>query len=716
MDGVSASYSPTAGAAFPLGAHAHPLGTRFAVHAPRATSVELCLVDADGPHPIDRPGAGDRVERRIRVPDHTYGVWHVDVPDIGPGQRYGYRVDGPWDPHRGLRFNPNKVLLDPYARRIDGGCSTARSTYAYAGDDPFGPPSTTDSLQDAALGVVTPQPQLAPGDGRLHTTWSRTVIYEVHVGSLTARHPGVPEYLRGTFLGVSSPAMVEHLLGLGVTAVELLPVQAFLTEPSVLAREMRNHWGYSPAAWFAPHPGYATAPGREVEEFARMVAELHAAGIEVIMDVVYNHTCESGVAGPSLSWRGFDAPGYYLLDDSGRDVDLTGCGNTVNPATVTTARLVTDSLRYWATVFDVDGFRFDLASVLGRPGGGAFDAQAALLVAIAADPILSDCKLIAEPWDATAEGHRTGGFDTRWSEWNDRYRDTVRNFWASGSGVDRIASRLAGSADIFAAGGRHPWASVNFVTAHDGFTVRDLVSYREKHNMANGEDNRDGTTNNTSVNHGVEGPTDDPAILEERDRHVRALLSSLALSAGTPMLLAGDELGHSQNGNNNAYCVPLTTPAQEAFAIDWESADHDLAATVAEALRIRRRVPALQRHDFFTGSGDLEWFDAHGNPMTVDGWNDHTIPTIQAWYHPLPETRAGGLPTSSGANPTMVVILHAGDDADLILPEPDGGVVTLHKVFDSTAPTGTVRNAEALKAGDTLEVSGPCVIVLVGDD
>lgn len=711
MAGVCAFYDPSAGAAFPLGAHPHPLGTRFAVHAPHATAVDLCLIDSDGVRPVDSDGGPERFEQRIPVTEHTFGVWHIDVPGIGPGQRYGYRVDGPWEPARGLRFNRNKVLLDPYARRIDGGNTTAPSMRAYEGRDPFGSRSATDSLQDAALGVVTAPPRRPPGDGRLHTPWSRTVIYELHVGSFTARHPEVPADLRGTFLGVSSPAAIEHLQHLGVTAVELLPVQAFLTEPSVRERGMRNHWGYSPAAWFAPHPRYATAPGREVEEFGRMVDELHAAGIEVIMDVVYNHTCEASVDGPSLSWRGFDAPGYYLLDDHGRDIDLTGCGNTVNPATVATVRLACDSLRYWTTTFDVDGFRFDLASVLGRPAGGAFDPRAPMLVAFASDPILSDCKLIAEPWDATAEGYRTGGFDTRWSEWNDRYRDVVRNFWASGAGVGRIASRLAGSADIFASGGRHPWASVNFVTAHDGFTARDLVSYRRKHNEANGEDNRDGTTNNTSVNHGVEGATDDPGIIAARNRHVRALLSSLALSAGTPMLLAGDEMGNTQDGNNNAYCVPLAAPAADAHALDWASADADLIATVAEALRIRRRVPALQRHDFFSGAADLEWFDADGREMTLDGWNDNTVPTVQAWYHPLPPRHG-----TVGPNPTMLIILHAGGPTEIRLPDPENAVATLHEVFDSATRTGAVADEDPRKPGTTIAVSGPCVIVLLGDD
>ncbi len=464
---------------FPLGATPGRGGTRFAVHAPACERLQVCLIDDDG-H-----------EHRVDLPDRTFGIWHGTVPDIGPGQRYGYRAYGPWRPREGLRTNPHKILLDPWGRRVTNTDlrhdSADPSRLLAYDDDPFGSMSTVDSLGHTPLSVVTPA---TPFDAtsfeaasidrssidriphrRPRIPWEDTVIYELHVGSYTAGHPGVPNTLRGTYLGLADPAVIGHLVHLGVTAVELLPVHAFVTESPVQARGMRNHWGYSTASFFAPHPGYAVTPGNEIAEFRTMVAALHDAGIEVILDVVFNHTCEWSVAGPSLSWRGLDAPGYYLLDDDGHDIDLTGCGNTVDGASPITVRMVCDSLRYWATDMGVDGFRFDLASALGRPRGGAFDARAALFTAITTDPVLTDCKLIAEPWDATAEGYQLGRFGVQWSEWNDRYRDAVRRFWAGNSGVREIASRLTGSEDLYRRHERQPWMSINFVTAHDGFTV-----------------------------------------------------------------------------------------------------------------------------------------------------------------------------------------------------------------------------------------------------
>ena len=512
--------SPYPGLPYPLGATPYQGGTNFAVVAdgvPGVSDVQLCLIGADGS------------ERAVPMDERTYGIWHTFVPDIGPGQIYGFRV-----PAR----DPAKILLDPYARRVT---STAYDLIAAAS-------SGVDTLGKVPLAVVC-----APARStsvRPWVPWEQTVIYEAHVEGLTQLHPDVPPELRGTFKGVSHPVVIEHLKSLSVTTLELLPVQASAAEPGLLATNRRNYWGYSTLSYFAPHPGYATAPGREIAEFIEMVDALHGAGIEVVLDVVYNHTCEGGPGlTADLSWRGLSPDSYYLPDGK----DITGTGNTVNAGTLPVVRMVTDSLRYWADVLGVDGFRFDLASVHARPNGGSFDAGSALLTAIAADPVLSARKLIAEPWDATGEGYAVGGFGANWTEWNDRFRDTTRDFWRGLDGIRDLGYRLSGSSDLFAPH-RRPWASINFVTAHDGFTLRDLVSYDHKHNEANGEDNRDGTNNNRSWNYGVEGETDDPAIIALRTRQARNIAATLLLSTGTPMITMGDELWRTQGGNNNAYC------------------------------------------------------------------------------------------------------------------------------------------------------------------
>ncbi|KQU02693.1 glycogen debranching protein [Rhodococcus sp. Leaf7] len=703
-----------AGRPFPLGSHLCDEGVAFAVHAPDAETVDLCIVT---------PGDQSPVETRYRLTERTYGIWHGVVSDAGVGTVYGYRVSGPWNPEAGHRFDPNKILLDPYARRITGALGDAQRLLPYR-DDPFGPPSTLDSLGHVPLAVVT-APQDVTDRSRLETDWDRTVIYELHVGSYTGAHPSVPEPLRGTYLGLAGPAVVDHLLSLGITAVELLPVHACLTEPGVRARGMRNHWGYSTGSYFAVEPSYASVPGAEVDEFRTMVDTFHDAGIEVILDVVYNHTCEGGVDGPSLSWRGFDARGYYLLDERGHDIDLTGCGNTLDAASPTVVRMVCDSLRYWVTELGVDGFRFDLASTLGRPGGWRFDTRAPLLTAIAADPVLCRTKLIAEPWDATGPGYQVGGFGGVWSEWNDRYRDTVRRFFTGHGGVRELASRIAGSEDLYAPTGRRPWASVNFVTAHDGFTARDLVSYKHKHNEANGEDNRDGTDNNLSVDHGVEGPTDDPDVLAARDRHVRAILSTLALSTGTPMFLAGDELGHTQHGNNNAYCVPQDTPAAQAHAIGWSTRDDDLTSTLARALKFRRNAPVLRQQEFFAGrdtpSGepDLMWFDVGGTEIVGDRWNDDSARTLQAWVDGsdvrIPTLRTEGLPAPTFES--ALLVLHSGGDADIVVPDHrrhgPGEAARYVPVFDSATPDGRPASTEPVASGSSVRVRGPIVLVYV---
>ncbi|MEU5843347.1 glycogen debranching protein GlgX [Rhodococcus sp. NPDC047139] len=698
---VSPSVARPDRAAFPLGPTIVDGGTRFAVHAPHSDRLQVCLVDEDGN------------ERRVDLPDRTYGVWHGIVPGVGAGQRYGYRAYGPWQPERGIRTNPHKILLDPWARQIVGDIRDPDGLLAYQGD-PFGAMSNVDSLGHTPLSVVTPEP--TPMRDKPRVPWENTVVYELHVGAYTARHPLVPPELRGTYLGLAHRAVTDYLVGLGVTTVELLPVQAFVTEPSVRARGMRNHWGYSTASYFAPHPAYAVTPGNEVAEFRTMVDAFHSAGLEVVLDVVYNHTSEGSVDGPSLSWRGLDAPGYYLLDSHGRDVDLTGCGNTVDASSPIVVRMVCDSLRYWADLMGVDGFRFDLASALARPHGGPFDPRAALLTAIVTDPILSDVKLIAEPWDATAHGYQLGNFGAQWAEWNDRYRDTVRRYWAGRSGIREVASRLTGSEDLYDRNIRQPWMSVNFVTAHDGFTLSDAVSYERKHNDANGEEGRDGTNNNESVNHGVEGPSDDPAILAARDRHVRAMLATLLLSTGTPMLLAGDEFGHTQHGNNNAYCVPENVPVRDAWPLDWEHADRGRMDYVRELLRLRTRVPVLRQRRFFEGRArsvgypDLVWFGLEGIELGDAAWHDDSRRTLQGWVDGSQlgtVTRTGiTLEDSSG-----LFVLHSGGPATVTLAGPEWYRGDIACVFDSSAPDGLPADSSPVRVGSAYPVDGPTVLI-----
>lgn len=703
---IATNHRTAPGTPFPLGATAREGGTQFAVHSPEAEAVEICLIAPDGG------------ERRVELTDQTFGVWHGFLAGVQPGTTYGIRAHGRWEPSNGRRFNPHKILLDPAARQITGGLGSAQTLLAYE-DEPFGRASESDSLGHVPLAIVT-EPDPAPTPSGPNVPWDRTVLYEMHVGAYTARHPEVPASHRGTYLGLTSPAVLAHLTRLGVTTVELLPIHAMLTEPDVRARGMRNHWGYSTGAYFAPDPRFASVAGAEISEFKAMVTALHSVGIEVVLDVVYNHTCESSVTGPSISWRGLDAPGYYLLDGRGYDVDLTGCGNTLDSASPAVVRMVCDSLRYWVQEMGVDGFRFDLASTLGRPGGWRFDSRAPLLTAITTDPVLSRAKLIAEPWDATGAGYQVGSFGKMWSEWNDRYRDTVRRFWAGQTGVRELASRLAGSEDIYGGNSRKPWASINFVTAHDGFTAGDLVSYSGKHNEVNGEENRDGTDNNISVDHGVEGPTEDPAILAARARHTRALLATLTLSTGTPMLLAGDEMGHTQFGNNNAYCVPADVPAADAWAIDWNSIDEDLVAFVTRLLRIRSSAPSLRQQEFFigrdtpTGRPDLVWFDARGHELGADSWNDDSVRTLQAWVDgaDVRSYDADGHPVEDASS---LLVVHSGGPIEIELACPSWAAARFVPVFDSSTADGVPVDASAVAAGLPISLTGPTVLVLRSD-
>ncbi|WP_300010620.1 glycogen debranching protein GlgX [Pseudonocardia sp.] len=662
---------------FPLGSHVDDTGVRFAVASASAEAVEVCLVD--GPD-------GSLSERRVELTERTFGVWHGHVPGVSAGQRYGYRVRGPYRPWQGVRANPAKILVDPYARRIAGRVTDLDAARGWVDDPMTGPLSERDSLGHVPLSVVT-APDGAPRHPGPEVPWSETVITELHVRGFTRQHPEVPPQHRGTYLGLAHPAVVAHLLRIGVTAVELLPVTSIADEPPLLARSRTNYWGYATLGFLAPHAGYASLPGAEVEEFATMVGALHAAGIEVILDIVPNHTAEGGVGGTTLSYRGLDAPAYYSLGGNGHDADITGTGNTLDAGSPTVIRLVCDAMRHWVTVFGVDGFRIDLASVLGRPRSGTFDPHAPLLTAIATDPVLSRVKLIAEPWDATGEGYRVGGFGVAWSEWNGRFRDAVRDFWRGHGGIGEVASRLTGSSDLYAGNGRRPWASVNFVTAHDGFTLRDLVSYERKHNEANGEGNRDGTDDNRSQNFGVEGETDSPVRVQRRLATARALLGTLLLSTGTPMLLGGDELWRTQGGNNNAYCLDDPTSW-----VDWTPSPGaaSLTAFAARLTEIRRGSPALHRDRFYR-DGEVLWWHPAGRRLRGHDWHD------------------GGLHSLGLLRGEWLLLLHAGPDA-IAVTLPGGGPYT--PVLDSTRPDGTPAGRRPLPGASTITQPARSLLLL----
>ncbi|MGH7041603.1 MAG: glycogen debranching protein GlgX, partial [Acetobacteraceae bacterium] len=536
------------GLPFPLGATWDGLGVNFSLFSAHADKVELCLFDDRGERELDR----------IELPEYTNEIFHGYLPDTRPGTLYGYRVHGPYAPAEGHRFNPNKLLLDPYAKAHVGRLRWDPACFGYT----IGAADADLSFDARDSAPFMPKcrvidPSFTWGrERRPEVPWERTIVYELHVKGYTKLHPAVPENLRGTYAGLGQKEVVDYIRSLGVTSVELLPVHTFVDGSYLLDKGLSNYWGYNTIGFFAPDPRYSSIPSFVFSEFKEMVARLHDAGLEVILDVVYNHTAEGNERGPTLSFRGIDNASYYRLTagDPRHYVNDTGTGNTFNMDHPRVLQMVTDSLRYWVSEMHIDGFRFDLGTILGREAHG-FDVSSGFLDACTQDPVLSQVKLIAEPWDIGPGGYQVGGFPPGWAEWNDKFRDTVREFWKGDSGkLSDLATRLAASADAFHRRGRKPWASVNFVTAHDGFTLQDLVSYNEKHNEANGEDNRDGTDNNSSWNHGVEGPTEDAAILDLRDRQKRNLLATLLMAQGTPMLLAGDEFGRTQQGNNNAYC------------------------------------------------------------------------------------------------------------------------------------------------------------------
>jgi isoamylase len=705
---------PWPGSPYPLGASYDGAGTNFALFSEIAERVELCLFDDDGN------------ESRVALPEVDGFVWHCYLPGLGPGQRYGYRVHGPYDPDEGLRCNPAKLLIDPYAKTVDGTLDWDESVFGYR----FGAPDERNDADSAAhmpkSVVVNPFFNWAD-DRPPHTPYSQTVIYEAHVRGLTIQHPDVPDILRGTYAGLGHPVMVDHLTRLGVTAVELMPVHQFVAEHGLVQRGLTNYWGYNTIAFLAPHNAYA-ATQDPVGEFKAMVRSLHEAGIEVILDVVYNHTAEGNHLGPTLSLRGIDNCSYYRLESDQRYyTDYTGTGNSLNVRHPHTLQLIMDSLRYWVTEMHVDGFRFDLASTLAREFYDV-DRLASFFDLVHQDPVISQVKLIAEPWDVGPGGYQVGNFPVLWTEWNGKYRDTVRDFWRGEPGtLGEFAFRLTGSADLYQDDGRRPYASINFVTAHDGFTLNDLVSYNGKHNDANGESNRDGTDDNRSWNCGTEGPTGDPEVNELRARQRRNLLATLLLSQGVPMLLHGDEMGRTQHGNNNAYCQD-----NEISWVDWKLAElhSDLMEFVAATTTLRREHPVFRRRRFFVGKPirparpeagdgtqvlrDIAWFTPDAREMTEQDWNAGFGKCITVFLNGdgINEIDSRG---ERVRDDSFLLCFNAHDgDLDVRLPGAEYGTVWAVVVDTATgeAHSTVPELARTLGADDAFKVVARSLVVL----
>jgi glycogen operon protein len=655
---------------YPLGAVFDGEGTNFALFSAHAERVELCLYDADG----------RQQTARVDLPARTHDVWHGYLPGVQAGAAYGYRVHGPWEPHAGDRFNPHKLLLDPYARAFAGEFTWHPSHFGFdrghaAQDLEIDRSDNADYMPKAVVGTRQAALQVSR---RALTPWHETVIYEVHVRGMTMRHPRVPEALRGSFAGLSQPAVIDYIKSLGVTSVELLPVHSFVDENFLVQRGLRNYWGYNTLNFFTPHPAYCAGGGSAV--FRECVDRFHDAGLEIILDVVYNHTAEGNHLGPSLSFRGIDNRSYYRLLSTDRRlyVNDSGCGNTLDLDHPRVMQLVLDSLRYWAGELGVDGFRFDLAPVLGRDERG-FHADAPLFRALAQDPVLAGCKLIAEPWDLGPDGYRLGQFPPGFAEWNDRFRDTVRRFWRGDSGqLPELARRLHGSGDIFEHHHRKPYASINFVTSHDGFTLRDLVSYARRDNHANREDNNDGHRENLSANYGAEGPTDEAAIDDLRWRQQRNFLATLMLAQGVPMLQAGDEFGRSQQGNNNAYCQdnPLTW-------IDWAALDERgeaLCGFTRRLLELRRSYRVLQadqfRHDAEDPNDDsIRWINSDGKPMREAHWHERDNRVLGYLLREI---------DGNGSARRLLVLFNASPETQrFVLPPGDGGWRLLLDTLDA---------------------------------
>jgi glycogen operon protein len=700
------------GTAYPLGATWDGSGTNFALFSEAAEQVELCLLSPEG---------GEDGETRLELTEVDGFVWHCYLPGVGPGQRYGYRVHGPYDPRRGQRCNPAKLLLDPYGKAVEGSLRWNEALFSYR----FGDPATlnrTDSAPYMPRCVVV-NPYFDWADDRPpHTPYHETLIYEAHVRGLTLRNPDVPAELRGSYTGLASQSVIDHLTRLGVTAVELMPVHQFVPEQRLADRGLTNYWGYNTLSFFAPHNAYSSAvePHGQVAEFKAMVRALHKAGIEVILDVVYNHTAEGGALGPTLSFRGIDNAAYYHLSgsDPATYLDYTGCGNSLNVRHPHALQLIMDSLRYWVMEMHVDGFRFDLAAALARELHEV-DRLATFFELVQQDPVVSQVKLIAEPWDVGQGGYQVGKFPPLWSEWNGKYRDTVRDFWRGvPATLPEFASRLTGSSDLYETSARRPVASVNFVTCHDGFTLADLVSYNAKHNEANAENNADGTNDNRSWNCGTEGPADDPAVVELRARQVRNFLVTLFCSQGVPMLLAGDELGRTQQGNNNAYCQD-----NEISWVDWEGASKyadvlDFARSLAQ---LRREHPVFRRRRFFRGKPadgdagglrDIIWLAPSGTPMAEGNWRDGQQLSVGVFLNGAAISEPG--PRGDTVRDDSFLLLFNARGEPVTFRLPGASYATgWEPVLDTSRPAGPdPAGATSLGSGASVRVPARTVIVL----
>jgi len=688
---------------YPCGAHWDGHGVNFALFSAHATGVELCLFSEDGKTEL----------QRIGLPEYTNEIWHGYVPELGPAQRYGFRVHGPYEPEKGNRFNPNKLLLDPYAYAHIGELVWDPAIFGYkmeSGDD-----LTFDERDSAPFVpkciVIDPNFDFSGERGRKRVPWDQTIIYELHVKGFTRLRPDVPEHLRGTYPGLAQKPVVDYVKSLGVTSLELLPIHTFIDAHNLLEKGLVNYWGYDSIGFFAPDPRYAAVRPDTLKEFKETVARLHEAGLEVILDVVYNHTAEGNEKGPTLSFKGIDNASYYrLIPEQPRYyINETGTGSTVNVTHPRVLQLVMDSLRYWVSETGVDGFRFDLGTILAREPNG-FDNRSGFMKACSQDPLLATVKLIAEPWDCGPGGYQVGAFPPGWAEWNDRFRDTVRDFWRGEAPTSALTEQLCASGGTFNHYGRKPYASVNFITAHDGFTLSDIVTYNEKHNEANGENNKDGNSNNRSWNCGVEGPTDDPAINALRARQTRNMLATLLLAQGTPMLLAGDEFGRTQGGNNNAY-----SQDSKISWLNWDIKEKgkDLISFVQRLTTLRHQFPVLRRNRFYTGEyneelglKDLTWINANGREMEDKHWGDSNLKCFGMLMDG--RTQPTGI-KKRGSDATLLLIINGHTDlVQFTLPESYGGNEWALLV-DTNQETKNV--AGTFKFGDSYGVTGRSVLL-----
>lgn len=667
-------------------------GANIALWAQGAEAVDLCILEWQG---------DQWHEVRHRLRERVHHIFHDHLPHMPVGTRYGFRVHGPWQPERGWRWNPHKLLVDPYARAITGRLELNSAIYGHVGSNDL-EMDTSDSAPYVPHSIVCDSTFDWGDDRRPQTPWTDTVIYEAHVRGTTLLHPDIPEHERGTYRGLAHPSVIAHLASIGVTAVELLPIHHFVDEIHLLERGLTNYWGYNSIGFFAPHERYASVPGNQVDEFKYMVRALHAAGLEVILDVVYNHTAEGNQLGPTLSFRGIDNDDYYRVTDDGRYyVDFTGCGNTLDLSQPNVLQMVMDSLRYWVTEMHVDGFRFDLASALARSFSDV-DMMGTFLSTIAQDPVLRTVKLIAEPWDVGPGGYQVGSFPVLWAEWNDKYRDTLRSFWRGTHNLEDLGWRLSGSADLYASDGKRPHDSINFITAHDGFTLHDLVSYDHKHNAANLEDNRDGTDNNISANYGHEGPTDDPVINAIRRRQMRNFLATLLLSNGVPMINAGDEIARTQHGNNNAYCQDNTISWTNW---DLEAWQRDLLAFTQRAAALRRDHRTFRQHSFFGGRPlfdggpkDLAWFGPDGHELSHDQWSEPGRQTVMMFMSGQAHSTDAYRPWT---DTSFLIVFHAGSQP-IHVTLPGAPYAHNYSVVLDTSTDDGQPSIETITAGDTV--------------